>query len=363
MALGLWFGPTSAAQSSGMLTRHRDHRIATGGQRPEPRPIWETEASEELCLVSPYGDDFADELIRCARELGVVYFKWDAVGQHHPVCDEPGHGHGGPEHSAAERGASYRFQLPLTLTRIAERVAAAVPGAVIDFDVTEPARAVGLAFLSAGRYFLINNGPYAPNLDLPTDKDLHWDNPNLFFHPCAAQDWICRTPLDYDGWIPAHLFLVHYLPDDPAANQDMSAASAMLGHHGLWGDLLSISDEGRARLRTTLDAYRQVRDRAIAATLIRTSGVPGSMLESYERVHPESGHGVVAIFANGVGAPFGPGNPMVVEITTRERVRTPFTHNDSVRSVRLDAEGRAVITATFEQTGAATVVFGATPAR
>ena len=52
---------------------------------------------------------------------------------------------------------------------------------------------------------------------------------------------------------------------------------------------------------------------------------------------------------------------MVVEITTRERVRTPFTHNDSIRSVRLDTEGRAVITAAFERTGAATVVFGATP--
>jgi alpha-galactosidase len=355
MRLGLWFGPTSAAVSSSLLARNADNRMSWQGTRPAARPIWETEESEELCLVSSYADDFADELIRCARELGVSYFKWDAISQY--GCDDPHHGHGTVQNTAAERADAYAFGQPLAMAAIAEKITAAVPDAIVDFDVTESQRCVGLAFLTAGKYFLINNGPYFWSFDVPTDKDVRWANPNLFFFPGPARDWVCRTPLTYDTWIPSVLFLTHYLPDDPGSNQDMTIGSLILGQNGIWGDLLGISGDGVARMARILAAYKQVRDDVTAATMIRT-GVPGGMVESYEKIDPASGRGVLVIFANAVREPFGPDRPMTSDIVTQARtVRDVVTTGDV--TVTFDAAGRAIVRARFGATGAVIVAFGA----
>jgi alpha-galactosidase len=355
MRLGLWFGPTSAAVSSNLLARNAVNRMSWRGDRPPARPIWETEESEELCLVSSYADDFADELIRCARELGVTYFKWDAITQY--GCDDPHHDHGTNDNTAAERADAYAFRQPLAMARIVERVTAAVPEAIVDFDVTEPERCMGLAFLAAGKYFLINNGPYLPSFDIPTDKDLHWSNPNLFFYPGPARDWICRTPLTYDTWIPSILFLTHYLPDDPAANQEMTVGSLILGQNGIWGDLLSISSDGVTRMARLIAAYKQVRDDVTSATAIRT-GVPGQMVETYQKIDPATGCGVLVIFANRVGTPYGPDRPMTAEVVTHATVARSVVTTAGV-AVQFDAAGRAVVRAQFAETGSTIVFFGA----
>lgn len=355
MRLGLWFGPTSAAVSSDLLARNVENRMSWQGVRRAARPIWETEESEELCLVSSYADDFADELIRCARELGVTYFKWDAIDQY--GCDDSHHRHGTVENTAAERADAYAYGQPLAMAAIAEKITAAVPDAIVDFDVTESQRCVGLAFLTAGKYFLINNGPYFPSFDVPMDRDVRWDNPNLFFFPGPARDWVCRTPLTYDTWIPSVLFLTHYLPDDPGSNQDMTVGSLILGQNGIWGDLLEISQGGVARMARLLAAYKQVRDDVTAATIVR-AGVPGGMVESYEKIDPRTGRGVLVIFANAVRQPFGPGRPMTTELVTQATAARDVVTGGDV-DVTFDVAGRAIVRARFSETGAAIVVFGA----
>jgi alpha-galactosidase len=358
MRLGLWFGPTSAASSSGMLARNRSNRLSRHGEHPPARSIWETEESEELCLVSSYADDFADELIRCASELGVRYFKWDAIDQY--GCDSPDHHHGNQSHSPAERADSYAFQQPLYLARVVERLARAHPDAIVDFDVTEAHRCVGLSFLSVGKYFLVNNGPYFNSFDIPVDRDVHWDNPNVFFHRGPARDWVVRTPLSYDTWIPSVLFLSHYLPDDPASNQESSVGSLVLGQNGLWGDLVGISDAGVDRMARLLELYKQVRADVTAASP-RRIGLPGGQVEIHEKVSADTGNGVVVLFANGVGRPFDQDNPMRV----RHVLKTPVSHLISTSSpdvhVTRDATGRAVIDAAFAATGTGIVFFGANP--
>jgi hypothetical protein len=159
--------------------------------------------------------------------------------------------------TAQERANSYAFQLPLYMCRIVERVQAAIPDTIIDFDITEGGRAVGLSFLSAGKYFLINNGPYKFDYDLPMDRDK--ENWNLFFWPGAARTWICRTPLSFDKWLPSVLFLTHYFPDDPKASQMVNLGSLILGQNGIWGDLPGVSAEGVALIEETLAHYKQVR--------------------------------------------------------------------------------------------------------
>jgi alpha-galactosidase len=356
MLLGLWFGPTSAARTSRMLERNLANRRSWRGERPTARSIWETEESEELCLVSSYADDFADELIRCARDLGVRYFKWDAIDQY--GCDSPDHHHGDQTHTPAERADSYAFQQPLYLSRVVERLTRAVPDAIVDFDVTEGHRCVGLSFLSVGKYFLINNGPYFSSFDIPADRDVQWENPNVFFHPGSARDWVVRTPLTYDTWIPSILFLSHYLPDDPAANQDASIGSLVLGQNGLWGDLVGISGDGVERMSRLLALYRQVRADVTSAQLRRV-GIPGGQVEIYEKVSATTGRGVVVIFANGVGRPFDEQQPMRVRHVVDAPVADPVSTSGPNVTVGRHVGGRGIVEADFVATGAAIAFFGA----
>ncbi len=154
------------------------------------------------------------------------------------------------------------------------------------------------------------------------------------------------------------LFLTHYLPDDPGSNQDMSIGSLVLGQNGIWGDLLAISSDGVARMARLLAAYKQVREDITAASVIRT-GVPGGMVESYEKIDASTGRGVLVVFANRVGSPFGPDRPMTTQVVT-EAVVDQNVVTTAGAAMRFDAEGRAVVDAQFAETGAVIVFFGAT---
>ena len=240
MKLGLWFGPTSAAATSMAYLENKDCVRSWHGEQGKPYPVWETEESYPMCLVSRYSDAFAEQLIHLAKDVGVTYFKWDAIGQY--GCDSPNHWHGNASNSPEERADAYAFRIVQQMSRIIDKVAEACPDAIVDFDITESGRAVGLAFLSSGKYFLINNGPYYMDYDIPFDRDnLNW---NIFVHKGSARTWICRLPLPFDKWIPSILFLTHYLPDDPVELQEVNVASLVLGQNGIWGDLLGVSDAG-----------------------------------------------------------------------------------------------------------------------
>jgi len=347
MRLGLWFDPTAAALSSAMLREHRDAVVSWHGKEGRPEEIWETEASHRLCLVSRYADAFADTLIRVARETGARYFKWDAIGQY--GCDSPNHNHGTAANTAQERADSYAFQLPLYMLRIVERVQAAVPDTIIDFDITEGGRAVGLSFLSAGKYFLINNGPYKFNYDLPMDRDK--ENWNLFFWPGAARTWICRTPLSFDKWLPSVLFLTHYFPDDPNASQMVNLGSLILGQNGIWGDLPGVSAEGVARIGETLAHYKQVRDDITEAWPVRAGGVCGTP-EIHEKI-AETGKGAVVLFATSPGE--------FTYVTSARVVKQYWTTGGPETKVEVDfnAQGRARVKALLDKPGTSIVLFGA----
>jgi alpha-galactosidase len=354
MKLGLWFNPTVAAVSSAMRKSHEDCLMTSGGKPQEPHEVWETEASQGLCLVSRYGDAFADELIRLHHEVGVSYFKWDAIGQY--GCDAPGHGHGTEENTPDERRDSYAFQLGGAMAAIVDKVCAACPEAIVDFDITEGGRTVGLQFLSAGKYFLINNGPYSMDYNLPTPGD---GNVNLFFYPGPARTWICRAPLTYDRWLPSVLFLTHYLPDDThrtgwnrdreitAENQWGCLASLVLGQNGIWGDLPALSESGVARFGETLARYKQIRDDITAAYPVRSGDIGGSP-EVHEKIYDATGRGVVCLFASTSGT--------YTYVTENTVSREGVWHNDGV-TVGFDPQGRAVIEATFGHGQFAKLVF------
>ncbi|HEX5322508.1 MAG TPA: alpha-galactosidase, partial [Capsulimonadaceae bacterium] len=342
MRLGLWFDPTAAAVTSNILRNHEDCIRSWQGKPSGPHPIWETEDSYNMCLVSRYYEAFANELIRLTKEVGMTYFKWDAIHQY--GCDAAGHGHGTEENSSQERADSYAFQLGIAMSRIVDKLCAACPEAIVDFDITEGHRYVGLGFLASGKYFLINNGPYYHNFDIPYDGT-YWSN--IFVHHGPARGWICRTPLTFDKWIPTVLFLTHYLPDDPEESQWINLASLVLGQNGIWGDLLAISPEGVERIRTTLARYKAIRGDITEASLLKT-GEAGGSPEIYEKISPASRKGVVSLFSSAAGS---------FSYVTSARVVGDCWHSEGIK-VTISTHGYARIDAEFMAPGAKIVFFG-----
>jgi alpha-galactosidase len=343
MKLGLWFNPTAAAKSSAMFAANRQCVRTVNGVEGAPHPIWETEESYPMCLVSPYSDAFADTLIRVAKETGARYFKWDAIAQY--GCDSPHHWHGDDRNTQADRWNSYAFQLPQQMARVAEKVSAAVGDVIIDFDITEAGRAVGLSFLSGGKYFLINNGPYLFNYDIPFERQKQ--NSNLFFYPGPARTWICRSPLTYDKWIPSVLFLTHYFPDDPESSQMVNVASLILGQNGIWGDLSAVSPEGVERIGGILRRYKQVRDDITVSDPL-VIGAVGSSPEIHEKISAKTGKGAVVLFATTKGS--------FRYVTSHQPHKSFWTAGEI--SVQYDPKGHAILGANFSAPGAAIVFFG-----
>jgi alpha-galactosidase len=345
MKLGLWFSPTQSAVSARITQGHLDCRCETAGKLWDAHPVWETEESYEMCLVSRWWESFADELIRLHRELGVTYFKWDAIGQF--GCDSPNHAHGTVDNTPLERRECAAFEQVRYMARIVDKVCAACPEAIIDFDVTESGRSVGLAFLASGKFFLINNGPYYRNLDDPQYAPGGGMGSNVFVFPGKARPRNCRETLDYDKWIPSILFLAHYFPDDPAASQETNIASLILGHNGIWGNLVDISDEGVARYGRWLGHYKQVRDAITSASPIVT-GVIGGTPEIHEKIDPVDGRGAVSLFAPCAGR---------YTYVTHRQVAASHIAMDGIEVERL-LSGQAKITVTLDAGGGKAVIFG-----
>jgi len=231
------------------------------------------------------------------------------------------------------------------MSYVADKVTAAVPGAIVDFDVTEGGRAMGLAFLSAGKYFLINNGPYYQNFDIPID--LERTQSNLFFYQGPARTWIARSPLTFDRWIPSTLLLTHYFPDDPQQWQEVDVASLILGQDGIWGDLLNVSDAGVSFIGSTLGKYKQVRDDITESDPVVT-GIVSASPEIHEKISATTGRGAVVIFATTRGT---------YQYITSHKVAGEHWASDGV-TVAQDSVGRAKIEATFDKPGAKILFFG-----
>lgn len=347
MKLGLWFNPTVAALSSHMHNRNLANRMSWNGTYGTPREIWETEESVGLCLVSPYWEDFADKLIALSKSLGVTYFKWDAIGQY--GCNDAHHYHGSDSNTLDERTQRYAFLQPQYMAKIVDKLCREVPQAIVDFDITEDGRCVGLQFLSAGKYFIINNGPYYHNFDLaPQWKSvLPSGNANIFVQPGPARGWFVRSVLDYDTWIPSVLFLTHYQPDEPRNSQLINIASLILGQNGIWGEVLKTSNSGVQFFDSVLRRYKQVRNDITTAQMVQT-GAPGDSPEIYEKINPKTGKGCLVLFANSKGR--------YQYITVNKTVTTAWK-TEGV-TVEQDKAGRAVVSATFTEPSAKIILFG-----
>ncbi len=343
MKLGLWFNPIVAADSSRINTEHPEYRMSIDGKENYWGKIWETEESWGMCLASGYADHFIKTMVRLYQELGVTYFKWDAIGQY--GCNSPNHDHGTQENSPQERLDCYSYQMGLEMIRIVEEVSKVCPDAIVDFDITEGGRFVGLGFLSVGKYFLMNNGPYFSSFDIPPEHKRLPDTINVFFHPGAARGRVCRQGIKYDSFIPSILFLTHFLPDGPAKAQRNALASLVLGGNGIWGDLSAMDAEGIALFRDTLEQYKAVAP-YVTANAAKTKGFLGSSPEIHAKLDLQAAKGVICFFTRGSG---------VFEYITDPVNREMFTGVNGADSWEFTPSSRLRITVRLEQDDARVV--------
>ena len=347
MRLGVWINPTAAAVSSEMLKNNRAYIMELHGKKSEPGPIWETENSVNLDIVSPYWNAIADKLIQLTRDLGVSYFTWDAVDQY--ACDGANGFHGTEANSPQERADSYAFQLPIYLSKVVDKVCAAAPTTIFELDVTEEGRSMGLGFLSSGKYIILNNGAYFHNFDIvpPWQTPLANGNVQIFTNPGPARGWFTRPVLTYDKWLPSTLLLTFYQTDGPRNSQLINVASLILGQNGLWGNILDNSAGDVQFIGDILEKYKQVRDDVTLSDPVR-EGEPGNSSETVEKINAQNGRGEVVLFSNG-------GHYRYI---TEHRVDPRIWCTEGVR-VHLDAAGRGVIDADFQGSSARIVFFGA----
>lgn len=346
MKLGLWFNPVVAARTSEMLKRNADAISTWDGKPKDFVPIWETEESRPICLVSKYCDDYANVLIGIAKDLKIDYVKWDAIDQY--GCNADNHFHGNSSNSKEERNDRYGFLLPLYLSKVVEKVNKQYPDIIFDFDITEGGRAMGLSFLASGKYFAINNGPYYHNYDLAKTwgSPLANKNPNILVEPGPARTWFTRSVLQYDKWLPSTLFLTHYQLDGNKNSQRINVASLILGQNGIWGEILKVADNDVKDIAKDINRYKKVREDITAANPV-TQGMPGDYFEVREKVN-KNGRGAVVFFGNGKGK---------YSYTTTNLVSPDFVSSPDAK-VKIDEKGRAVITVEFNEPDAAIIWFG-----
>jgi alpha-galactosidase len=346
MKLGLWFNPVVAARTSQMLKRNADAVSTWDGKPKGFSPIWETEESQPICLISKYWEDYSKELLRIAKDLKISYVKWDAIGQY--GCNADNHLHGTPVNSREERNERYGFLLPIYLSKVVERVNKQYPDVIFDFDITEGERAVGLSFLASGKYFAMNNGPYFHNFDLAETwgSPLPNKNANVFVQPGPARTWFTRSVLAYDKWLPSTLFLTHYQLDGNRNSQRINVASLILGQNGVWGEILKIDEADVKEISKDLNRYKKVKEDITEANPI-TQGTPGDHFEVHEKLN-KNGRGAVVVFANGKGK---------LSYVTSNKVAANYISSPG-SSVQIDAKGRAIITVEFKEPDAAIFWFG-----
>ena len=164
---------------------------------------------------------------------------------------------------------------------------------------------MGLAFLAAGKYFLINNGPYLPSFDVAGDKDVHWSNPNLFFYPGPARDWVCRTRWPTTRGSPRSF--PHALPARRSRREPgMTVGSLILGHERHLGRPALDQPGRRHPDGPPPRAYTGPRRRHVA-TAIR-NGIPGGRWRPTRRSIPNRPRGAGDLRQR-VGKPYGADRP------------------------------------------------------
>lgn len=285
MRLGLWLAPICIDSHAEVYQNHPEFLA-----RDENGEIRPSRFGRNLgCMISPgYAADFVQ---KCKNliDLGCTYFKWDALDGWY--CHATGHGHGDAGESTTSRGERYGYEFVRRINQMAQELTSYCPELVIVYDITETGRAVGLDFLSQGRFFGMNNGASG-----------YYDQTNL-----RARSM--RTIYNrYHSILPTALLTSAQYPHDRrtepksrrvSGSQDYKIYSTLVGGNGFWGDLGKMAPDERQNVREIISRYKRV---AVTVVTVRprVNGTIGSSPEIYEFIDSQKAEGQVIAFSGSI---------------------------------------------------------------
>jgi len=271
---GLWIAPLATDPNAEITKQH---------------PEWLIRDDKGLPLVGQwkmnffcFKTEFKTYFIQKCKSLidqGVRYFKWDGVNTYQ--CQDANHNHGGLKETKKERVALHGYSLPLEITDAIKQLKEYQPDLIIEIDVTEPNRNVGLAYLSEARYFWMNNGAgwygeYSPYRGKSTRMIT-----NLYgsFMPTTLQTYAC-FPM-YDPIYKSQMYNVN---------------SSLVGGRGFWGNISIMAPEERKRVGNRVREVQKVEEK-IANVYPTIVGRVGSSPEIYEFIDKKNSIGKVIAFS------------------------------------------------------------------
>jgi hypothetical protein len=271
---GLWIATLATDSSAAITHQHPEWLI----RDDSGKPIVARWGMNYFCFDSDYRDYF---IKKCKERIdeGIRYFKWDGIDKH--LCSSPNHHHGDASVPAGERRSKQGFDLPLLVTDAIRQLREYQSDVVVEVDVTEPHRSVGLAILSEGKYFWMNNGASGYG-----DYSTHRSKSNRFISNL------------YHQLIPPSLLTFANYPHNNTlySSYRSNVNSSLTGGRGFWGNLALMNEAELARVGKAVAKSREVMYDIAHVRPVVTGGVGGSP-EIYEWIDKKTASGQVIAFS------------------------------------------------------------------
>jgi hypothetical protein len=274
MKLGLWLSPMGIDSSTRRYTEHPEWVIRDSENHPI-RAQWGHPAFD---FVSSFYDLFISDC-KHLIDQGCRFMKWDAINTFYSTL--PGLDHGSAEYPPEEIRARYEYLLPIYVTRAMHELTTYEPELVIEIDLTEARRAMpGLAPLSAGKLFFMNNGASTYN-DYSRFRTM-------------SMRTIAR---EFAGLIPLELFTYANYPHDLEGCMEYNVHNSLIAGHGFWGDLSLMTDAQREFVGQLVNLSKRVLP-YLADTDPAVTGQVGASPEVYSMINVDIPAGQVISFSN-----------------------------------------------------------------
>ena len=275
MKMGIWLNPVGIAKNSKRYKEHPEWVI----RNKDGTPVASQWGHPVFDFVSDYSEVFIEDCKRLIDQ-GVRFFKWDAINTFYP--DLSGLHHGNKNADKKEVIARYGYLLPIYVKKAMVELMEYNPNVTIEIDLTENRRSLpGLAMMSAGKLFWMNNGASSYN--------------DYTHYRAKSMRTISN---EYNDILPLQLFTYANYPHNqhPYFVQRYNVNSSIAGGYGFWGNLEIMSSDQRQRVGKTIGKAKRIMD-DIRYTQTQHIGEVGDSPEIYTTVNQEKASGKVIAFS------------------------------------------------------------------
>jgi hypothetical protein len=271
--MGIWFSSMGIDSTTQRYKEHPEWVILDSEGNPI-RAQWDHPAFD---FVSGFYDVFIGDCKRLINQ-GCRFMKWDAINTFYSTLPDLWHGSG--DYSKEELRARYEYLLPIYVVKAMEELMVYEPELVIEIDLTEARRVmIGLAPLSQGKLFFMNNGASSYN-----------------DYSSFRTKSLRTIANEFAGLIPLELFTYASYPHDLAGCMEYNVNNSLLAGHGFWGDLSLMSGEQRDFIGQQVMQSKRVLP-YIAEAEPAIIGKVGDSPEIYSIINSEKAAGQIISFS------------------------------------------------------------------